>query len=228
VIEKSIQQVETVVQTLEDNDIREADDVKKMLEFLVDTSASETVLVRRKRQTEAIMPLDETILSVDAASPSNCTYVQKSYQKANRLSATARNVMSSSASGISSATDSMNSFLSLSATSDPFMKDIYLKLANTMSTLITIQTKTLNDVQNALFQLTYAGASYQEQIATENCVSSTDPPVVKYTTPETTKKVSTVSTSSVSTTTVTGSGQDGKNCIFFHYFVVKRRIFIPE
>ncbi|CAG9811781.1 unnamed protein product [Chironomus riparius] len=206
VIEKSIQQVETLVKTLEDNDIREADDVKKLLEFLVDTSAPEAALVRHKRQIQPIMPLDAT---VDTTTPTFCTEVQNSYQKANNLSSTARNVMSSSASSISAATDSMNTFLTLSANADPFMKEIYLNLAKTMKTLITIQTKTMNDVQNALFELTYAGATYQEQMATKNCANSTDPPVVKYTTPEaaTTNSTTTVTT----TTTVSQSNQNAES-----------------
>ncbi|XP_070497609.1 uncharacterized protein [Chironomus tepperi] len=199
---KSIQQVETVVKTLEDNDIVEADNVKNLLGFLVDTSVPETILVRRKRQTEPIMALDTTVLSVDAAKETNCTVIKHSYQKANNLSDTARNVMTSSASGISSATDSMNSFLMLSTKADPFMKEIYMNLANTMNNLITIQTLTLNDMQNALFQLTYAGATFQERIAANNCEKSTDPPVVKYMTKEPRK----TTTSSSTTTTVAASG----------------------
>lgn len=201
-IEKSIQQVETVVKTLEDNDIREADDVKKLLEFLVDTSAPEAILIRRKREIEPIM-------SLDAASPTFCTDVQNSYQKANKLSKKARNVMSSSATSISAATDSMNSFLTLSANADPFMKEIYLKLANTMNTLITIQSKTLGDVQNALFELTYAGATFQEQIATKNCTRLTDPPVEKYTTPEPTTTQTTTTVSTI--TKAAGASQTGQN-----------------
>lgn len=211
-IEKSIQQVETVVKTLEDNDIREADDVKKLLGFLVDTSAPEATLVRRKRQTEPIVPLDSPAISLDAASPTFCNDVQSSYQKANKLSKTARKVMTSSATSISAATDSMNSFLTMSANADPFMQEIYLKLASTMSSLITIQTKTLSDVQNALFELTYAGATFQEQIATKNCTTLADPPVEKYTTPLATTPETTTTVST--TTKATEAGQNGKKFVF--------------